>query len=88
MDTTTITYPDAPCMEYLPTFTPKMAQMQVNIPYKEHLGYYYNIHYAIGIKSRFSPLNGTRVIPCWSPAQSSHVRWASAASVSFGNDME
>ena len=30
--------PDAPCMEYLPTFTPNMAQMQVNIPYMEHLG--------------------------------------------------
>jgi hypothetical protein len=25
-------------MEYLPTFTPKIAQMQVNIPYMEHLG--------------------------------------------------
>ena len=25
-------------MEYLPTFTPKMAQMLVNIPYMEHLG--------------------------------------------------
>ena len=35
-------YPDAPCMEYLPTFTTfthKMAQMQVDIPYMEHLGY-------------------------------------------------
>ena len=30
--------PDAPCMEYLPTFTPKMAPMYVNIPYMEHLG--------------------------------------------------
>ena len=32
-------YPDAPCMEYLPTFSPKMAPMYVNIPYMEHLGY-------------------------------------------------
>ena len=32
--------PDAPCMEYLPTFTLNMAQMQVNIPYMEHLGIY------------------------------------------------
>ena len=31
-------FPDAPCMDYLPAFTPKMAQMQVNIPYMEHLG--------------------------------------------------
>jgi hypothetical protein len=26
-------------LEYLPTFTPKLAQMKVNIPYIEHLGY-------------------------------------------------
>ena len=25
-------------LEYLPTFTPKMAQMWVNIPYMEHMG--------------------------------------------------
>ena len=33
-------YPDAPwCWNiYLYTFTPKMAQMWVDIPYKEHLG--------------------------------------------------
>ena len=30
--------PDAPCMEYLPTFTTKITQMWVNIPYMEHLG--------------------------------------------------
>ena len=30
--------PDAPCMEYLPTFTLKIAQMWVNILYMEHLG--------------------------------------------------
>ena len=30
--------PDAPCMEYLPTFTPRMAQMWVKIPYMEYLG--------------------------------------------------
>ena len=29
---------DAPCMEYLPTFTPKMTQMEVYIPYMENLG--------------------------------------------------
>ena len=28
----------APCMEYLPTFTPQMTQMLLNIPYMEHLG--------------------------------------------------
>ena len=32
-------YPNAPCMEYLPTFRPKMALMEVNILYMEHLGY-------------------------------------------------
>jgi hypothetical protein len=26
-------------MEYLPTFTPKITQMQVNIPYMDHMGY-------------------------------------------------
>ena len=30
--------PYAPCMEYLPTFTINLGQMQVNIPYMEHLG--------------------------------------------------
>ena len=25
-------------LEYSPTYTPNMAQMQVNIPYMEHLG--------------------------------------------------
>ena len=29
--------PSAPCMEYLPTFAWKIIQMQVNIPYMEHL---------------------------------------------------
>ena len=26
-------YPDAPCMEYLPTFTPKMTQMYFQMGY-------------------------------------------------------
>jgi len=26
-------------MEYLPTFAQKIAQMKVNIPYMEHMGY-------------------------------------------------
>jgi hypothetical protein len=39
--------PYAPCIEYLPTYTTKMTQMQVKIPYIEHLGicinYVYNL---------------------------------------------
>ena len=34
-------YPYAPCREYLSTFTPKIAQMYVNMPYMEDLGYVY-----------------------------------------------
>ena len=34
-----IPYPNAPCMEYLPTFPLKITQMSVNIPYMEHMGY-------------------------------------------------
>ena len=30
--------PYAPCMEYLPTFALKITQMQVDIPYMEHMG--------------------------------------------------
>ena len=30
--------PDAQCMEYLPAFGLNLGQMQVNIPYIEHLG--------------------------------------------------
>ena len=33
------TFPQDPCMEYLPTFTPKIAQMQVNIPYMDPMGF-------------------------------------------------
>ena len=32
------TYQNSGCREYVPTFAPKMAQMQVNIPQMEHLG--------------------------------------------------
>ena len=32
-------YPDAPCMEYSPTFGWFMGSMLVNIPYMEHMGY-------------------------------------------------
>ena len=32
-------YPDAPCMEYLPTFGHFWGKMLVNIPYMEHVGY-------------------------------------------------
>ena len=32
-------YPNAPCMEYLPTSTLKIIQMQVIIPYMEYMGY-------------------------------------------------
>ena len=31
-------YPDAPRMEYLPTFGSFIGSMLVNIPYMEHLG--------------------------------------------------
>ena len=31
--TTKLPYPDAPCMEYVPASTPKMAEIRVNIPY-------------------------------------------------------
>ena len=31
-------FPDAQCMEYLPTFTIEISQMEVNWPYIEHLG--------------------------------------------------
>ena len=30
--------PDAPCMEYLPTFGSFLGQMLVNIPHMEHMG--------------------------------------------------
>ena len=30
--------PNAACVEYLPTFTINFRQMQVNIPYMEHMG--------------------------------------------------
>ena len=32
-------YPDAPCMEYLPTFGSCLGQMLVSIPYMEPMGY-------------------------------------------------
>ena len=35
-------YPDAPCMEYLPTFTINLSQMQVNIPYIRRIWDMYN----------------------------------------------
>ena len=33
------TYPDAPCMVYLPTFGRFLGQMLVNIPYMDPMGY-------------------------------------------------
>ena len=30
--------PDAPCMEYVPTFGSFVESMLVNIPYMEHMG--------------------------------------------------
>ena len=40
--TTQLYSPDAPCMEHLPTFTIKINQMWVYIPYMQHMGRDYN----------------------------------------------
>ena len=46
-------HPYAPCMEYLPTFTPQIAQMWVNIPYMEHLGHSYELYWSRDCKIYF-----------------------------------
>ena len=42
-------------MEYLPTFTPKMAQTWVNIPYMEHLGTNRNLRDIYGVNPQAPP---------------------------------
>ena len=42
--------PDAPCMEYIPTFGSFIGSMLVNIPYMEHLGMLGNRNLALETK--------------------------------------
>ena len=49
-------------LEDVPTFTPKMAQMWVNIPYMEHLGYITSI---AGFGDDLGELDWTSIIPKW-----------------------